>query len=102
MNVFREAAYRRWGRQASTLARAARAARSRAKPDPRRAVVPVDGEAIRDLAAAVAAARAATRWAGGHQSATEQSFGAPRRASHLPRWACSQAATCAGGSARTR
>jgi hypothetical protein len=55
MDSFREAAYRRWSRQASTLARAVRAGRARAKPDPRRAVAPVDGGALRDLVATVAA-----------------------------------------------
>src|SRR5262249_48826932 len=49
------AAYRRWRRQASTLARAVRAGRARAKSGPRRDVAPVDGEALRDLAATVAA-----------------------------------------------
>jgi hypothetical protein len=63
MDAFGEAAYRRWPRQAATLARAARAGRAHAKPDPRRDVVPVYGEAFRDLVAAVAAARAATWWA---------------------------------------
>jgi hypothetical protein len=38
-----------------TLARAARAGRARAKADPRRDVAPVDGQALRDLAATVAA-----------------------------------------------
>jgi hypothetical protein len=33
MDTFREAAYRRWSRQASTLARAVRAGRARAKAD---------------------------------------------------------------------
>jgi hypothetical protein len=55
MDAFRETAYRRWSRQASTLARAVRAGRARAKSDPRRDVAPVDGEALRDLAATVAA-----------------------------------------------
>jgi hypothetical protein len=55
MDAFREAPYRRWSRQAWTLARAARAGRTRAKSDPRRDVLPVDGEALRDLAATVAA-----------------------------------------------
>lgn len=55
MDAFREAAYRRWRRQAWTLARAARAGRARAKPDPRRDVAPVDGQALRDLVATVAA-----------------------------------------------
>src|SRR5215470_3500232 len=53
--AFREAAYRRWPRQASTLARAVRTRRARAKPDPRREAAPVDGEALRDLVATVAA-----------------------------------------------
>src|SRR5215831_15377737 len=53
--AFQETAYRRWPRQASTLARAARAGRARAKADPRRDVAPVDGQALRDLAATVAA-----------------------------------------------
>src|SRR5215472_11655826 len=52
MDAFREAAYRRWSRQAWTLARAGRA---RAMPDSRRAVAPVDGGALRDLVASVAA-----------------------------------------------
>jgi hypothetical protein len=55
MDVFREAAYRRWSRQAWTLARAVRAARVRAKSDPGRAVTPIDGGALRDLVATVAA-----------------------------------------------
>jgi Protein of unknown function (DUF3047) len=55
MDAFREAAYRRWRRQAWTLARAVRAGRARAKPDTRRAVAPVDGGALRDLVATVAA-----------------------------------------------
>jgi hypothetical protein len=55
MDAFREAAYRRWRRQASTLARAVRAGGARVKADPGRAVAPVDGEALRDLAATVAA-----------------------------------------------
>jgi len=49
--AFRETAYRRWRRQASTLARAMRAGRARAKSDPWRHVAPVDGQALRDLAA---------------------------------------------------
>jgi len=53
--TFRETAHRRWRRQASTLARAVRAGRVRAKPDPRRDVAPVDGEALRSLVATVAA-----------------------------------------------
>ena len=53
--AFRETAYRRWRRQASTLARAVRAGRARAKPDPERNVAPVYGEALRDLVATVAA-----------------------------------------------
>ena len=53
--AFRETAYRRGRRQASTLARAARAGRARAKSDPRRHGAPVDGEALRDLVATVAA-----------------------------------------------
>ena len=55
MDAFREAAYRRWSRQASTLARAVRAGRARAKADSQRAVAPVDGGALRDLVAGVAA-----------------------------------------------
>jgi hypothetical protein len=51
--AFREMAYRRWRRQASTLARAVRA--GRAKSDPGHDVAPVDGQALRDLAATVAA-----------------------------------------------
>src|SRR5215472_11691197 len=43
--TFRETAHRRWRRQASTLARAVRAGRVRAKPDPRRDVAPVAAEA---------------------------------------------------------
>ncbi|MGE5290952.1 MAG: alpha/beta fold hydrolase [Micromonosporaceae bacterium] len=54
-SAFREAAYRRSPRQAQTLARAVRAGRARAKPGPGRDVAPVDGEALRDLVAAVAA-----------------------------------------------
>jgi len=54
-SAFRETAYRRWRRQASTLARAVRAGRARAKSDPVRNVAPVNGEALRDLAATVAA-----------------------------------------------
>jgi Protein of unknown function (DUF3047) len=53
--AFRETVYRRWRRQASTLARAVRAGRARAKSGPGRDVAPVDGEALRDLAATVAA-----------------------------------------------
>jgi hypothetical protein len=53
--AFREAAYRRWRRQASTLARAVRAGRAGAKPNPRRDFAPVDGEALRGLVATVAA-----------------------------------------------
>ena len=53
--AFRERAYRRWRRQASTLARAVRAGRARAKSDPGPDVAPVDGQALRDLAATVAA-----------------------------------------------
>ena len=53
--AFRERAYRRWRRQVSTLARAVRAGRSRAKADPRRAGAPVNGQALRDLVATVAA-----------------------------------------------
>ena len=55
MDAFREAAYRRWSRQASTLARAVQAGRARAKTDSQRAVAPVDGRALRDLVASVAA-----------------------------------------------
>jgi len=55
MDAFREAAYRRWSRQASTLARAVRAGRVRAKADSQRAVARVDGGALRDLVAGVAA-----------------------------------------------
>jgi pimeloyl-ACP methyl ester carboxylesterase len=54
-SAFREAAYRRWLSQAWTLARAVRAGRARAKSDPGRDVAPVDGEALRGLAATVAA-----------------------------------------------
>jgi pimeloyl-ACP methyl ester carboxylesterase len=54
-SAFREAAYRRFRRQAWTLARAMRAGRTRAKPDPGHEVAPVDGEALRDLVATVAA-----------------------------------------------
>jgi len=53
--AFRETAYRRWRRQATTLARAVRARRVRAMPDSRRDVAPVDGEALRGLVATVAA-----------------------------------------------
>jgi hypothetical protein len=53
--AFRETAHRRWRRQASTVARAVPAGRARAKADPARGVAPVDGEALRDLAATVAA-----------------------------------------------
>src|SRR5215472_9440622 len=53
--AFRETAYRRWRRQASTLAGAVRAGRARAKSDPGRDGAPVNGEALRDLAATVAA-----------------------------------------------
>jgi hypothetical protein len=52
--AFRDTAGRRWRRQASTMARAVRAGRGRARPDPRRGVAPVDGEALRDLVATVA------------------------------------------------
>ena len=55
MDAYREAAYRRWRRQAWTLARAVRAEAARAKADPGRAVTPVDRQALRDLAATVAA-----------------------------------------------
>jgi Protein of unknown function (DUF3047) len=55
MDAFREAAYRRWRRQAWTLARAVRAGGARAKSDPGREVAPVDGQALRGLAATVAA-----------------------------------------------
>ena len=44
--AFREAAYRRWPRRVSTLARAVRTRRARAKPDSRREAAPVDGEAF--------------------------------------------------------
>ena len=54
-SAFTETAYRRWPRQASTLAHAMRAGRARAKSDPQRDGAPVDGEALRDLAATVAA-----------------------------------------------
>jgi hypothetical protein len=69
MDAFREAAYRRWGRQAWTLARAVRAGRAHARADPARAVAPVDGETLRDLAATVAGIRGAPgifpmRWPG--------------------------------------
>ncbi|HET7245147.1 MAG TPA: DUF3047 domain-containing protein [Streptosporangiaceae bacterium] len=53
--AFRETAYRRWRRQATTLVRASRAGRARAKADPRRHVAPVDAAALRDLVATVAA-----------------------------------------------
>jgi len=53
--AFRETAYRRWRRQATTLVRVARAGRARAKADPRRHVAPVDAAALRDLVATVAA-----------------------------------------------
>ena len=55
MDAFRERAYRRWRRQASTVARAVWAGRARAKADPGRDVVPIDGGALRDLVATVAA-----------------------------------------------
>ncbi len=55
MDAFREAAYRRWRRQAWTLARAVRAGGARAKSGPGREVAPVDGEALRGLVATVAA-----------------------------------------------
>jgi Protein of unknown function (DUF3047) len=55
MDAFREAAYRRWRRQAWTLTRAVRAGRARAKADLGRVVAPVDGEALRGLVATVAA-----------------------------------------------
>jgi hypothetical protein len=55
MDAFREAPYRRWRRQASTLARAVRAGRARTMPDPGRDVAPVDGEALCDLVVTVAA-----------------------------------------------
>jgi pimeloyl-ACP methyl ester carboxylesterase len=54
-SAFRETAYRRWPRQASTLAHAMRAGRARAKSDPRGDGAPVDGKALRDLAVTVAA-----------------------------------------------
>jgi pimeloyl-ACP methyl ester carboxylesterase len=54
-SAFRETAYRRWPRQAVTLARAVRAGHGRAQADPRREATPVDGEALRDLAATAAA-----------------------------------------------
>jgi Protein of unknown function (DUF3047) len=53
--VFREKWQRRAGRQASTLVRAAQAARARAKSDPRRRGATYDGEALRGLIATVAA-----------------------------------------------
>src|SRR5262249_24360485 len=53
--AFWETAHRRRRRQASTLARAVRPGRVRAKPDPRRDVAPVDGEALCGLVATVAA-----------------------------------------------
>lgn len=53
--AFRETVYRRWRRQASTLTRAVRAGRARAKSGPGRDVAPVDGQALRELAATVAA-----------------------------------------------
>jgi len=53
--AFRETAYRRWPRQASTLARAVRAGRARARSDPGHHVAPVDAAALRDLVATVAA-----------------------------------------------
>jgi pimeloyl-ACP methyl ester carboxylesterase len=55
VDAFREEAHRRWRRQASTLARAVRAGRARAKADPGHEVAPVDGQALRDLVATVAA-----------------------------------------------
>ncbi len=42
MDVFREAAHRRWRRQASTVVRAVRAGRARAKADPGHDVVPAE------------------------------------------------------------
>jgi hypothetical protein len=54
MDAFREAAYRRWSRAGLDHA-ACGAGRARAKADPRRAVAPVDGGALRDLVATVAA-----------------------------------------------
>jgi pimeloyl-ACP methyl ester carboxylesterase len=54
-SAFRETAYRRWPRQASTIAHAVRAGRARAMSDPGRGVAPVDGQALRDLVATVAA-----------------------------------------------
>jgi pimeloyl-ACP methyl ester carboxylesterase len=53
-SAFRETAYRRWPRQASTLMRAVRAGRARAKSDPGRDGVPVDGDVLRGLVAIVA------------------------------------------------
>src|SRR5215467_6358566 len=53
--AFRETAYRRGRRQATTLARAAREGHARARADPARGVAPVDGEALRGLVATVAA-----------------------------------------------
>ncbi len=55
VDVFQEAAYRRWRRQAWTLARAAQAGHARATADPGRAAAPVDGQTLRDLVATVAA-----------------------------------------------
>jgi hypothetical protein len=53
--AFRETAYRRWRRQATTLAGAVRAGRARAKTDPQRHGTLVDAAALRDLVATVAA-----------------------------------------------
>src|SRR5215470_17064226 len=55
VEVFRETAYRRWRQQAWTLTQAVRTGRARAKTDPGGSVAPVDGEALRDLVATVAA-----------------------------------------------
>jgi hypothetical protein len=55
MDAFRETAYVRWRRQAWTLAQAVRAGRARAKADRGRDIASVDGEALRALAATVAA-----------------------------------------------
>jgi len=53
-SAFRETAYRRLPRQASTLVRAVRAGRAREKSDPERDVAPVDGNVLRALVATVA------------------------------------------------
>jgi len=52
--AFRETAYRRSRRQATTLVRASRAGRARAKVAPRHHVAPVDAPALRNLVATVA------------------------------------------------